>query len=147
MDAGFCEERPDCRSVPNIVLILADDMGFSDAGCYGGEKYLNPDFYETGRCCSDNNTLFQGNDWDLNRWTPPLDSEGNVDEQVVGARRPMKDQPGYEDCTQRFGSTHTAGMHFVLCDGSVHTISYDIDMKVFSCLGNRKDQEACDDPF
>ena len=24
-------------SQPNIVLIMADDMGFSDAGCYGGE--------------------------------------------------------------------------------------------------------------
>jgi arylsulfatase len=22
---------------PNVLLIVADDMGFSDAGCYGGE--------------------------------------------------------------------------------------------------------------
>jgi arylsulfatase len=47
---------------PNFVLILADDMGFSDAGCYGGEiKTPNLDtlargglrftqFYNTSRC-------------------------------------------------------------------------------------------------
>lgn len=31
---GRCADR---GSVPNVVLIVADDMGFSDAGCYGGE--------------------------------------------------------------------------------------------------------------
>jgi arylsulfatase A-like enzyme len=47
---------------PNIVIILADDMGFSDAGCYGGEiRTPNLDalaasglrftqFYNTSRC-------------------------------------------------------------------------------------------------
>ena len=25
------------KGKPNIVLIMADDMGFSDIGCYGGE--------------------------------------------------------------------------------------------------------------
>ena len=25
------------QSQPNVVLILVDDMGFSDLGCYGGE--------------------------------------------------------------------------------------------------------------
>ena len=29
--------RPAAAAPPNVVVILADDMGFSDLGCYGGE--------------------------------------------------------------------------------------------------------------
>lgn len=59
-------------TVPNIVLIMADDMGFSDIGCYGGEiETPNIDslaeqgirftqFYNTSRCCPTRATLLTG---------------------------------------------------------------------------------------
>ena len=57
---------------PDIVLILADDMGFSDIGCYGGEiETPNLDrlaaegvrftqFYNTARCCPSRASLLTG---------------------------------------------------------------------------------------
>jgi len=57
---------------PNIIIILADDMGFSDIGCYGGEirtPHLDAlahaglrftQFYNTGRCCPTRASLLTG---------------------------------------------------------------------------------------
>ena len=57
---------------PNIVLIMADDMGFSDIGCYGGEiETPNLDmlasegirftqFYNNARCCPTRAALLTG---------------------------------------------------------------------------------------
>jgi arylsulfatase len=57
---------------PNIVIILADDMGFSDPGCYGGEIHTpNIDrlarqgvrftqFYNMARCCPTRAALMTG---------------------------------------------------------------------------------------
>ena len=57
---------------PDIVVILADDAGYSDFGCYGGEIETPAldklaanglrfsQFYNTGRCCPSRAALLTG---------------------------------------------------------------------------------------
>jgi prepilin-type N-terminal cleavage/methylation domain-containing protein/prepilin-type processing-associated H-X9-DG protein len=116
-------------------------------GCtiFAGEKYLMPDHYQSGASCVDNNSPYQGNDWDLNRWVTTLDGNGKVTN--ADARRPMQDTPGFEDCSNRFGSSHAVRFNVVMCDGSVRSISYQVDLQIYSWLGNRRDQRAVPDVY
>jgi arylsulfatase A-like enzyme len=68
--ASPSQEARDNR--PNIIIILADDMGYSDVGCYGGEiQTPNIDrlasegvrftqFYNMARCCPTRAALMTG---------------------------------------------------------------------------------------
>jgi arylsulfatase A-like enzyme len=70
----FCVAKADSADPvnPNIVIVLVDDMGYSDIGCYGGEiDTPNIDrlaagglrftqFYNSGRCCPTRASLLTG---------------------------------------------------------------------------------------
>ncbi|MGB0414171.1 MAG: arylsulfatase [Coraliomargarita sp.] len=69
--SGLAGARADAAQ-PNVILIMVDDMGYSDLGCYGGEiQTPNLDrlaqdgmrlrqFYNTGKCHSSRVTLLSG---------------------------------------------------------------------------------------
>lgn len=69
----FKPEKPPVKPKrPNIIVILADDLGYSDIGCYGSEIHTpNIDFlaknglrykqfYNTSRCCPTRASLLTG---------------------------------------------------------------------------------------
>ncbi|HTW93792.1 MAG TPA: arylsulfatase [Tepidisphaeraceae bacterium] len=75
--AGFCvicgaAGKASAASRPNIIIILADDMGFADLGCYGAEIHTpNIDkmaaeglrfaqFYNMARCCPTRASIMTG---------------------------------------------------------------------------------------
>ena len=68
----MCGVSATAADAPNIVLIMSDDMGFSDIGCYGSEiNTPNLDqlanhgvrfsqFYNAARCCPTRAALLSG---------------------------------------------------------------------------------------
>ncbi|HEX7379766.1 MAG TPA: DUF1559 domain-containing protein [Pirellulales bacterium] len=94
-----------------------------------GEKNLRD--YTSGADIGDDQSLYSGDDFDIARWT----SLGWT---------PLNDTGGDYDFA-RFGSPHPAGCNFLFCDGSVRTISYEIDPEIHRRLGNRQDGEVIDD--
>ncbi len=67
-----CQTEKQQSPKPNIILIMSDDMGYSDIGCYGGmintpvldglaENGLRfTQFYNTARCCPTRASLLTG---------------------------------------------------------------------------------------
>lgn len=122
-----------------------------------GEKYLNPDFYaggdDSGRDISDDHTMFAGDDFDTVCWSrdifitpinePPDDSVPPV--PALEALFPQPDTPGLP-LVASFGSAHPGVWNVVMCDGSVHTLSYDIDPLIHRWLSNRQDGQVTEAP-
>ena len=89
----------------------------------GGEKYLQPDDYETGFSWGDDASYYTGVDHDSLRWANDI---------------PARDQPGLF-APWIFGSPHTGTFNVVLCDGSVHPIQFGVNLQVHRSYANRQD--------
>ena len=101
-----------------------------------GEKSLTPKFYTTSVDSSswpyeaggDNETCFTGYNCDICR---------------SGYEVPHVDRP--DRCSSNyFGSPHPTGCNMAFCDGSVRTISYDIDVETHRLLSTCDDGVALD---
>jgi prepilin-type N-terminal cleavage/methylation domain-containing protein len=115
-----------------------------------GEKYLNPDSYFNASDGGDNETLYMGDNADTARWTC-VDCNNNPDNgsftfSVTGMLPPLRDRRGVGS-NVAFGSAHPAAFNAVYCDGSVHSIGYDIDPFVFTVLGKRTKNTKTDTKY
>ncbi|HEY3391701.1 MAG TPA: DUF1559 domain-containing protein [Lacipirellulaceae bacterium] len=105
-----------------------------------GEKMMLPRFYDTGygetqtytkNNGGDNNSMYQGYDYDNTRWIGELPAQ---DDDILTANH-----------FTRYGSAHPGGLNMSFCDGSVQAVSYDVDKVVWSSYGGRDDGNVADD--
>jgi prepilin-type N-terminal cleavage/methylation domain-containing protein/prepilin-type processing-associated H-X9-DG protein len=101
-----------------------------------GEKSLYIDSYTNGLDFGDNEQMYQGDD---------IDSTRRAGDSALTQDAPIQDMTGPPtSAPYGFGSPHPAGINFVMCDGSVHLIPFDVDLTTYVRLGNRSDGEEID---
>ena len=93
-----------------------------------GEKYLNTANYATNTDAGDDQNMYTGYQDDIIRWT------GTGSDHSYA---PRQDQNA--DGIMIFGSAHSGGFHVAMCDGSVRSVGYSIDLETHRRLGDRQD--------
>jgi prepilin-type N-terminal cleavage/methylation domain-containing protein/prepilin-type processing-associated H-X9-DG protein len=93
-----------------------------------GEKYLNPDYYKNGLDGGDCESAYTG-------WN-------NDNYRLTGTACVFMRDRGGVSLWGSFGSAHSGSVNFAFCDGSVHTINYDVDPVLFKYLGGRDDKKV-----
>ena len=120
------EVGPNMGSVVRLKLKNVTD-GLSNT-YLAGEKYMSAEHYMTG--------------FDPGDVHPMLSDPGYCTTRYGGQMLPPEqDQPGKINM-RVFGSAHSGSWNTLLCDGSVHAISYSIDPTTHGRLANRRDGDV-----
>ncbi len=127
------------RNAPQPVRMAQIEDGTSNTLVIS-EKYVRADLYDGGTA-SDDRGWADGWDPDTMRSTcfQPL---GDSDPEGFDAVLRMAYGDGVD--VWNFGSAHPGTLNAVFADGSVHTISFDIDIVLFNNLGTRNDGQIVD---
>jgi hypothetical protein len=123
----------DCSGMlfQNSQVAVADIRDGTTHTLLAGERYLNPDHYETGAAGDNDQSAYIGHDLDVVRYTHD-------------SHTPLQDRAGYAGTGFQFGGTHAGIFQVVFCDGSVRGIAYEIAPSLFKLLGHRKDGQVVD---
>ncbi len=113
--------------------------GLSKTYCIG-EKYIRTDAYENGTDSGDDQSMYVGMDRDNLRWGRSKHAVAHLMHRTRRLHPPLQDS--LEDHDSSFGGPHPGVVLMGMCDGSVHGISFDIDLVMHGRLANRKDGEA-----
>ncbi len=108
--------------------VLTSPQGSTSAG-----SITNPGGY------GDNQSAYDGFEWDNERttWNTQLNA---TDGSNWG---PFQDRDNIDfPAAYAFGSAHAGGMNMAMCDGSVHSISYDIDPATHRYLSVKNDGQT-----
>jgi prepilin-type N-terminal cleavage/methylation domain-containing protein len=93
-----------------------------------GEKYLDPAHYFNGESLGDNESLYSGYCSDNHRFAE-LDLTPVADGSILPEPR----------SNYRFGGPHPAGVPFVLCDGSIQLVAFEVSPDVHGLMGHVSD--------
>ncbi|QDU89512.1 Type II secretion system protein G precursor [Pirellulimonas nuda] len=148
--ANLPNKRPNGVVMAYSQLKLARITDGTSKTMFVGEKYIPVSQYDSGEWVANDQTWEIGFDIDTVRhtWWPPLadgdeaPNSGLFLPQADGITPGTAQQTKNIVETQSFGSTHPGGFQFTMCDGSVDTIGYDIDIVVFRALGSRDGGEV-----
>jgi prepilin-type processing-associated H-X9-DG protein len=112
-----------------------------------GEKNVQDDYYLDGGALNDDQSMYNGWDKDNVRSTAiTMLPNGTLINTASYPPLPDSDTPSQsaDQYQWAFGGPHPGGWQVVFCDGSVHFLSYDMNVLIHRDLGNRQDGNTID---